>query len=180
MQDFYSSQKDLSEQLFNRYTNPQQPPKPQGNTIGMKGYSADFSTFPTDVWWQDFDWLSNRYPALTQRIQQLRAEGINDDIINDVIVKEIEPHLNLISNSDNVNKALGRTQQSMELDRKYQEYKQFQGYKQAFPNKSDQDITNAIWVSQKTGISATNLLTFPELFKKVTEEQLLNYRWLND
>ena len=45
----------------------------------------------------DFDLLTTEYPALKDKIQQLRNEGISDENIDYVLKHDIEPHLNFIA-----------------------------------------------------------------------------------
>ena len=130
--------------------------------------------------WRDFDYLVEKYPALKEKIMAARARGVSDDFIHKFLAEEFEPRLNFFGNPETVNKFLGRTPERMERLRRYEEQRNFLMYKKAFPDKSDEDTTNAIWLGQITGISPYNILNDPKVFKKAAEGRVLNYQWVGD
>ncbi len=169
MKDLYGYDDSINPRSSFTPTNP----RDAGNGINIA------AAFPADEW-TNFDWLSNRYPKYKNIIQDLRNRGIPDNIISRVFVEQVEPRLNFINTPEQVNTFLGRTPKSMNLDRRFEEARTFDMYRRAFPDKSDQDISNAIWLAQDSGISASSILKYPQLVPQIAKGRPLNYQWVKD
>ena len=182
MQDFYNSipdfneskDKDLQQGFISTITNPT-PELQQRSDFDFRSLNTAIRNYPIDEW-TGFDWLSNRYPRYKDRIQEARNKGIPDRIIAKVFAEQIEPRLNFVGNQEQVNNFLGRTPQSMQMDRRYEEAKRFNAYRQAFPDKSEQEIADALWLAQDSGVQATALLRNPELAKKLARGRPMHYQ----
>lgn len=176
MQDFYNSIPDFN-------SNSPQPAQADITSQGSDGRTIyNFDAIRQYSWdeWQGFDWLSNRYPRYKDRIQELRYKGIPDRIISRVFSEQVEPRLNFTGNKEQVNNFLGRTSQTLELDRRYEQAKRFNAYRQAFPDKSEQEISDALWLAQDSGVAASTLLQYPELAKKLTAGRPMHYQIFGD
>ena len=147
MQDFYETQLQQDEQLGQLQL--------QGLQLGQQLADPFYG----------YDYLAGKYPALKDTIQQLRNEGIPDEFIEDVMVNEFEPRLRFLSNNQAVNDALGRTPESMQTTSDYEAIKLMKAYRQAFPDKSDDEISNAIDISRQSGVDTSNLLKNPKLYE---------------
>jgi|GEM_PF-4819332 len=110
-----------------------------------------------------FDWLINRYPALNDRISKARGAGFSDEEINSAMLN-MERRLNFFGKPNEVNQVLGRSEQSMSDDAAYLYVKQFQAFRQAFPDKNDDEIFNAIELSRLEGVNLGALLQSKELY----------------
>ena len=186
MQDFYNSipdfnerkDKDLQQGFISTITNPT-PELQQRSDFDFRSLHTAIRNYPIDEW-TGFDWLSNRYPRYKDRIQEARNKGIPDRIIAKVFAEQLEPRLNFVGNQEQVNNFLGRTQLSMQMDRRYEEAKRFNAYRQAFPDKSEQEIADALWLAQDSGVQATALLRNPELAKKLARGRPMHYQIFGD
>ena len=165
-QDFYSGLTDQTQQTQNFSQNFQDV-----NNF-LRQYSYDE--------WQGFDWLSNEYPRFASLIQEGRKKGIPDHVMAKVFAEKVEPMLNFAGNPQQVNSWLGRTQQTMEQGRLFQQAKLLNNYRQYFPDKSEQDISDALWLSQDSGISAAALLKYPELSKAMLKGRPAHYQFFGD
>ncbi len=110
-----------------------------------------------------FDWLINRYPALNNRISKARTAGFSDEEINSAM-QNMERRLNFFGKPNEVNQALGRTEQSMSDDAAFLYVNQFQAFRDAFPDKNDDEIFNAIELSKLEGVNPGALLQSKELY----------------
>ena len=153
MQDFYD------------YSNL--PPFLTGNSINTNGSPtpAQFqATNPETVgMFNNFDWLSNRYPALKDRISTARGAGFSDEEIS-TSLQNIERKLDFFGKNEEVNKVLGRTEQTINNDANFMHVKQFDALRTVFPNKTDDDIYNAIELSRLEGVNPTAFLQSDTLF----------------
>ena len=147
MQDFYETQLQQEEHLGQLQL--------QGLQLGQQLADPFYG----------YDYLAGKYPALKDTIQQLRNEGIPDSIIEDVMTNEVEPRLRFVGNNQAVNDALGRTPESMQTTSDYEGFKLMKAYRQAFPDKSDDEIFNAIDISRQSGVDTTSLLKNPKLYE---------------
>ena len=180
MRDFYVNPYpyDISVPPTERMPDPTFRPAPSDLAAPPSERIDDPAYYAPQDRFANFDWLVNRYPRYKDEIQLLRAKGFQDEHIAQFYADNLEPRLNLIGNKEQVDKHLGRTPESIDLDRQFQEYKQFEGLKKTYPDKKDDELIDAIYVAQHSGYSVSNLLKYPELFKKITDGKLLHYQWL--
>ena len=155
------------------------PEQQQSSQFDFRNIYSAIRDYHIDEW-TGFDWLSNRYPRFKNRIQELRNKNIPDRVISKVFAEQIEPRLNFTGNQDQVNQFLQRTPQTMELDRRFEEAKRFDTYRQAFPDKSEQEISDALWLAQDSGVQASALLQYPELAKKLAGGRPMHYQVFGD
>lgn len=182
MKDFYVNPYpyDISVPISERTPHPTFTPAPVDTAAPPSEHIDDPAYYAPQDRFANFDWLVNRYPRYKEHIQFLRTKGFQDEHIAQFYADNLEPRLNLIGNKEQVDKHLGRTPESIDLDRQFQEYKQFEGLKKAYPDKKDDELIDAIYVAQHSGYSISNLLKYPELFKKVTDGKLLHYQWFGE
>ena len=182
MRDFYVNPYpyDISVPPTERMPDPTFRPAPSDLAAPPSERIDDPAYYAPQDRFANFDWLVNRYPRYKDEIQLLRAKGFQDEHIAQFYADNLEPRLNLIGNKEQVDKHLGRTPESIDLDRQFQEYKQFEGLKKTYPDKKDDELIDAIYVAQHSGYSVSNLLKYPELFKKVTDGKLLHYQWFGE
>ena len=173
MQDFYTDDKinnyaptnlatpnDFTAQNQNDFILPDM--KIQGDDLGR-----DIPALPDP--YDSFDFLSNNYPRFAPLIQKMRNSGYSDDTIEKFFAEDIEPRLNYHGNKEQINKFLGRTEESMKQVADYLSARRVHAYKNLYPEKSNDDIYNTIALSQFSGISVLSLLKYPELYKAATE-----------
>lgn len=164
MQDFYGN----NTQDFSNTNNPPsiEQLQLQGLQLGRRlndPFDSEFGYNPLDSNSTGFDWLINRYPALNDRISKARTAGFSDEEINSAMLN-MERRLNFFGKPNEVNQALGRTEQSMSDDAAFLFVKQFQAFRDAFPDKNDDEIFNAIELSKLEGVNPGALLQSKELY----------------
>ena len=120
--------------------------------------------------WHNFDYLGNRYPRYKEHFQLMRNQGFTNEQIETFMINEFEPTINFFASEQQVNDFFMRTPETIKLDADYMRARQFKAYKSAFPDKSDDDIFNAIGVSEAGGINTVNLLKYPDMYKDFTDE----------
>ena len=104
------------------------------------------------------------YPVFKDKIQEGIKRGIPIQIIGSVL-REQEQRVNFIGNQEQVQKLFGRTPETQNNTYLYEQLGFFDALKKANPDRSEQDIFNAIEMSQQTGINVQNLLTHRDVYK---------------
>ena len=154
----------------NFYPNTTQSQIPEtGYYRGVRPQSNPDDTFPLTED-DNIDYLTAKYPALAERIQLLRNRGVQDEQIQNVIETQALPRLNYFANGEQIRKMLGQTDQSMEKVARYENLMRYKLFKQAYPDKSDNDIQEAIQIQQMTGVPARAYLNDTKLFKAFTDK----------
>lgn len=154
----------------NYYPNTTQTQTPQtGYYRGVRPQLNPDDTFPLTED-DNIDYLTTKYPALADRIQLLRNRGVQDEQIQNVIETQALPRLNYFANGEQIRKMLGQTDQSMEKVARYENLMRYKLFRQAFPDKSDNDIQEAIQIQQMTGVPANAYLNDPKLFKSFKDK----------
>ena len=129
----------------------------------------DFTVTGNDIYapdtLADFDYLKNNYPKFSKRIQQAYNAGIPKEQIETFFREYVEPRVNYVATPEQADIIFGRTQESKQKVADYERARMVNNYKLAFPDKSDEDIDNAIALSEFSGVQTTTLLQNPELAK---------------
>ena len=135
-------------------------------------------SFPFDQW-EDFDYLKTKYPRFAPIIQEARNKGARNDQIERYISTRIEPRMNFFANGEQTNKYLGRTPQSMQTVADYEHARRTQTLQTAHPDKTPDDIYNAIELERIYGIDATHFLSNQKVFDAFTKDKKLRESWLD-
>ena len=117
---------------------------------------------------ENFDPIKIEFPTYSPFIDVARKEGFRDPEIRHLLLEQ-ERKMNFVAHPEEVNNFLGRTPETRKKMRAYETSQNFGIYRQLYPNKSDQEISDAIFLStwQRGGVSAEALLSNPPLMEKI-------------
>ena len=149
-QDFYEAQQEV---------NHTQPTLGELYTQGIK-----FNVWLADEY-RDYDPLMDRYPRFKPAIEEMYRRGKTREQIADFFSSQAMPKLNWLGNAEQVRSYLGQTPEGLQRLSDFEHLRMMNAYRTAYPDKSDDDIYNAIEISRESGLDANNLLQYPEIYK---------------
>lgn len=168
MPDFYDNLNNLNQNTQNQ--------TPSIAELEMQGHMLNAQLNDP---FSDYEPLFDMYPRYKNQIQEAFNRGIPRRFVEKFLNEHVEPKLNFVGTPDQVNSFLGRDEASQQRLRDYNEAKRFQTFREAFPDKSDQEISDAFAVSQSNGVSPQALLQYPELMKKIVNGRKLHEGYID-
>ena len=146
-QDFYEAQQEYD------------------NTIGQLQVQGWELRHQDEDIFSGYDPLMDRYPRFKPAIEEMYRRGKTREQIADFFSSQAMPKLNWLGNAEQVRSYLGQTPEGLQRLSDFEHLRMMNAYRTAYPDKSDDDIYNAIEISRESGLDANNLLQYPDIYK---------------